>query len=77
MQHIPTSYSTKDQEFAERFYADLQAKGVRCWFAPLDIKGGERIYDQIDQAIQMHDRVLLILSEASMASKWAGMARAL
>ena len=33
------SYSTKDQEFAERLHADLQAKGVRCWFAPDDIQG--------------------------------------
>ena len=28
------SYSSKDQEFAERLHADLQANGVRCWFAP-------------------------------------------
>jgi hypothetical protein len=26
------SYSTKDQEFAERLHGDLQNKGVRCWF---------------------------------------------
>jgi hypothetical protein len=31
------SYSTKDREFAERLHADLQNKGVRCWFAPHDI----------------------------------------
>ena len=36
------SYSTKDQEFAERLHADLQAKGVRCWFAPHDIRAGGR-----------------------------------
>src|SRR5439155_1880967 len=34
------SYSSKDQEFAERLYADLQSKGVRCWFAPEDMKTG-------------------------------------
>src|SRR5271157_2378674 len=34
------SYSTKDQEFADRLYADLQAKGVRCWFAPHDMRYG-------------------------------------
>ena len=28
------SYSSKDQDFAERLHADLRAKGVRCWFAP-------------------------------------------
>jgi len=64
------SYSTKDQVFADRLYADLQAKGVRCWFAPHDIKGGRKIHEQIDEAIRVHDKLLLILSEHSMASDW-------
>ena len=64
------SYSTKDQTFADRLYADLQAKGVRCWFAPHDIQGGKKIHQQIDEAIRVYDRLLLILSEASMNSPW-------
>jgi uncharacterized protein YjbI with pentapeptide repeats len=64
------SYSTKDQDFADRFYADLQAKGVRCWFAPHDIQGGRKIHEQIDEAIRLHDKLLLILSDASMSSAW-------
>src|SRR5205085_2129235 len=55
------SYSTKDQEFADRLYADLQSSGVRCWFAPHDIQGGKRLEEQIDRAIRVHERVLLIL----------------
>ncbi len=66
------SYSTKDQAFADRLYADLQAKGVRCWFAPHDIMGGRKIHEQIDEAIRVHDKLLLILSEHSMASDWVG-----
>jgi hypothetical protein len=64
------SYSTRDQLFAERLHADLQAKGVRCWFAPEDIAGGKKLHEQIDEAIRLHDRLLLILSPASMSSKW-------
>jgi hypothetical protein len=64
------SYSTKDQAFAERLYADLQGHGVRCWFAPEDIKGGKKLRDQIDEAIQSYDRLLLILSADSMHSEW-------
>jgi uncharacterized protein YjbI with pentapeptide repeats len=64
------SYSTKDQAFADRLYADLQAAGVRCWFAPHDIKGGRKIHEQLDEAIRLHDKLLLILSEHSMASEW-------
>ena len=64
------SYSTKDQKFAERLHADLQAKGVRCWFAPHDTKGGRKLYEQIDAAIHIHNRVLLILSRDSINSEW-------
>jgi hypothetical protein len=64
------SFSTKDQEFADRLYADLQNKGVRCWFAPHKIQGGKRIHEQIDEAIWIYDRLLLILSERSMESEW-------
>jgi TIR domain/Pentapeptide repeats (8 copies) len=64
------SYSTKDQEFAERLHADLQAKGVRCWFAPEEMKGGVKLHEQIDEAIRLHDKLLLILSEHSMSSNW-------
>jgi uncharacterized protein YjbI with pentapeptide repeats len=64
------SYSTKDQEFADRLYADLQNKGVRCWFAPHDIHGGRKIHEQLDEAIRLHDKLLLILSEHSMNSNW-------
>jgi hypothetical protein len=64
------SYSTKDQKFAARLHADLQDNGVRCWFAPHNIQGGEHTIDQIDQAIRVHERLLLILSPDSMKSKW-------
>jgi hypothetical protein len=38
------SYSAKDQTFADRLYAELHAAGVRCWYAPHDIKGGRKIH---------------------------------
>lgn len=64
------SYSTKDVEFVKRLHARMRAEHLRVWFAPEDIKGGQKIHEQIDRAIQMHDRLLLILSEESMRSEW-------
>jgi len=64
------SYSTQDQDFADRVHADLQSKGVRCWFAPHDVKGGRKIHEQIDEAIRLYDKLLLILSRNSMKSEW-------
>lgn len=64
------SYSTKDEEFARRLYSRMRDEHLRVWFAPEDIKGGEKLYEQIEQAIQLHDRLLIILSEESMQSEW-------
>jgi hypothetical protein len=64
------SYSHKDEEFAQRLYTDLQQKGVRCWYAPKHMKIGDKIRPTIDQSIRVHDKLLLVLSEHSMASQW-------
>jgi hypothetical protein len=64
------SYSTKNQEFAERLHADLQEKGVRCWFAPHDLPIGKEILGGIDEGIRLREKVLLILSEHSVRSVW-------
>lgn len=64
------SYSTKDQDFADRLYADLQSRGVRCWFAPHDAQAGKKLHEQIDEAIRLHDKLLLILSSHSINSEW-------
>lgn len=64
------SYASRDQDFANRLYADLQNKGVRCWFAPEDLKIGDKIRDRIDESIRLRDKLLLILSEHSIASDW-------
>ena len=64
------SYSTKDQDFAGRLNACLQNNGVRCWFARHDLQGGRKLHEQIDEAIRLHDKLLLILSPHSMESEW-------
>ena len=64
------SYSTADQDFADRLHGDLQRNGVRCWFAPRDIRAGRKIHQQIEEAIRTSDRLLLIISESSMKREW-------
>jgi hypothetical protein len=64
------SYSARDNGFTRRLYNELQGHGVRCWFAPEDLKIGERIRTGIDDAIRIHDKLLLVLSQYSVASQW-------
>jgi TIR domain/Pentapeptide repeats (8 copies) len=64
------SYASKDHAFAERLYADLQNKGIRCWFAPEDMKIGDRLRPRIDETIRVYDKLLLVLSKTSVTSQW-------
>ena len=64
------SYSSSDELLARRLHADLQDQGVRCWFAPEDMKIGDRIRPKINEMIHVQDKLLLILSESSVQSKW-------
>ncbi len=43
---------------------------MRCWFAPEDIKIGDPVRLTIDTAIRLRDKLVLILSDTSIASDW-------
>jgi hypothetical protein len=64
------SYSSKDEELARKLYDNLQGQGVRCFYAPEDMKIGDKIRTRIDESIRVHDKLLLVLSETSVTSQW-------
>ena len=64
------SYSTWDQNFVESLYAGLQEEGVRCWFAPEDLKIGDRFQERIEESIRACDKLLVVLSKRSVESAW-------
>ena len=66
------SYNSKDQILLNRLHDDLQDNGVRCWFAPEDMKIGDQIRPTIDRQIQLRDKLLVILSKNSVHSEWVG-----
>jgi uncharacterized protein YjbI with pentapeptide repeats len=62
------SYSTEDEEFATRLHNDFQAKGIRCWKWDHDARTGRSLWDEIDKAIRVYDKLVLIASESSLKS---------
>ncbi len=64
------SYSAKDREFADKLGEGLEEAGIRAWLDVMDFKIGELWTDQIDRAMTMHDKVLLVLSRHSIQSQW-------
>ena len=64
------SYSTKDDEFARRLRSNMLDNNMSVFFAPEDLKGGKKLHEQLFEAIQGHDHLLLVLSEHSIQSEW-------
>lgn len=64
------SYSSADQDFADRVRADLQDAGIRVWLATENLKTGDRFRQVIYDAIRAHDKLLLVLSCNSIVSEW-------
>jgi hypothetical protein len=64
------SYSSSDQDFVEKLYKDLRKAGVFCWYAPESLKAGEKFPVRITEAVQSREKVLVVLSKASLKSDW-------
>jgi uncharacterized protein YjbI with pentapeptide repeats len=64
------SYSFKDEEFARRLHARMRDAHLRVWFAPEEIQAGRKLHEQIETAIRVYDKLLIVLSEPSLQSEW-------
>jgi uncharacterized protein YjbI with pentapeptide repeats len=64
------SYASEDHHFVNILYQDLCNAGVRCWFAPESLKAGEKFPTIITEAVQSHEKVLVVLSKHSLKSDW-------
>jgi TIR domain/Pentapeptide repeats (8 copies) len=66
------SYSHRDEEFCKRLHSAMQAEHLRVWYAPEDMPGGRKLHEEIETQIRLYDKLLLVLSDASMESEWVG-----
>jgi TIR domain/Photosynthesis system II assembly factor YCF48 len=62
------SYSREDSEFVLRLAADLKATGANIWLDQLDITPGQRWAHAVQDALNNCQRLLVILSPASVNS---------
>src|SRR6476661_8332225 len=64
------SHSSKDEVFARKLYGDLVSRGVLCYFAPEDMRAGDEIRPTVRKFVDRQEKLVLILSESSIASRW-------
>jgi uncharacterized protein YjbI with pentapeptide repeats len=73
------SFAAEDRRFAECLHADLRREQIRCWLAGEDVTRGAA--PDFGQSIQRFDKVIVVVSRASLQLSWmeeavaAGVAR--
>jgi hypothetical protein len=70
MHDVFISYSEKDHDRVENIRRTLEANGITCWFAPIDIRGNQHFTEVIPQAIRDSRAFLLLMSPGAQDSKW-------
>jgi hypothetical protein len=64
------SYASEDSKFVDELVNKLQLRSVDVWYAKHEIKIGDSIVQKINEGINNSDWLLLVLSKASVKSRW-------
>lgn len=64
------SHSDQDRNFATEIRDCLVAHGIPVWYSRISIVGARQWHDEIGSALSRCDAFLVILSPASVVSKW-------
>jgi hypothetical protein len=67
--HIFLSYSTTDRLFAEDLLGRLEAKGVKVWIAPRDVRPGCDYSEELQDAIESSAAVVALISDDANRSR--------
>lgn len=62
------SYASADRAAVEDVVRYLESRGIRCWYAPRDIRPGAGYGEQITRGIRLSRTLIVLVSEAANAS---------
>jgi hypothetical protein len=64
------SHSSRDRLFVDHLVSALRQAEVRVWYAPDELKPGRKIQEDVAEAIEAFDRLIVVLSKESLKSPW-------
>jgi hypothetical protein len=64
------SHSSRDLQFASKVVQTLRSHGLKVWFSPKHIEGGQQWHDEIGKALNRCDWFLILLSPDAVSSQW-------
>ncbi len=70
MSSVFLSHTSKDKQFVRRLAARLQLHGITVWLDEAEIRVGDSLIDKISEGINESNFLAVVLSSASVESKW-------
>lgn len=64
------SYASEDTELASELVRSLEARGLNIWYAPIDLKVGDKLLDSIEKGMKESMYGILLLSPAYLDKGW-------
>jgi len=64
------SHSSKDKPFVRRLVSRLTKEGFRVWLDEHELRVGDQLAEEISKALASSHVVLVVVSEASIKSRW-------
>jgi len=68
--HIFISHSTQDDAFVAQLRQALELRGLTVWADSRNLRGGDQLAPEIEQAIREARAVLVVVSQHSLNSEW-------
>ena len=63
------SYSSKNKNVADAIVSEFEQNGIRCWYAPRDIRPGEEWVTAITKALEVSKALVLVYTDESNNSR--------
>jgi uncharacterized protein YjbI with pentapeptide repeats len=63
------SFTESDDDFSQRLYDDLRGAEIRCWRWKEDARWGRTMLGEVDRAIRVYDKLVVICSKDSLQAE--------
>lgn len=64
------SYAGEDSKFATELVGGLKTRGLRIWYAPLNLKVGDKLLDSIEEGMRISSSGILLISRDYLNKGW-------
>ena len=68
--HVFISHATADDDFVRQLREGLEGQGVTVWVDSRNLRGGDRLAPDIQQAIAEARQFIVVLSPSTINSPW-------